>query len=137
MASVIEDRLFGIVCSSTLLFVDQCREFVDLWAIWLVHSHLPGVKSPLAELLHALRIARPVDGFLFGLAERFRVQVVSALGLELVFFDRDAILPRECVVADACHLPTDFDIWRAGLNAEAITSYFFSNDRLSERTNDR
>src|SRR6185503_8325077 len=105
--------------------------------IWLVHSHPLVFKSPLAELLHAFRVARPVDGFLFGLAERFRVKVVSALGLDLVFFDRDATLPRECVVADACHLPTDFDIWRAGLNAEAITSYLFSNDRLSERTNDR
>ena len=71
----------------------------------LLVLHLRGFDSPLFDLHHGFGIARPVDGFLFRLAECIRMEVIAAFGISLVFFHLDAIPVSEGIMSYAGHLP--------------------------------
>ena len=73
--------------------------------VWLLVLHLRGFDAALFDLHHDFRVARPVDGFLFRLAECFRVEIVATLDFGLVFFDLDAILISEGIMSYAGDLP--------------------------------
>src|SRR5262249_37230280 len=79
-----------------------------------------------------LGIMHHQDALLFRLLESFRMEIVTALFLGLLLFDRDAILVRPGVLPNSGDLPTDFYTRRVGLNREAIAFDFFGNDRLRE-----
>ena len=65
-----------------------------------------------------------------GLPEYFGMQVIALLRHRLVFFCRNAISIRVCVVANACHLPGDFHTGLACLNDEAVLIDLFSDNGL-------
>src|SRR6185503_12650135 len=71
-------------------------------------------------LQHAVAIRNHLDALFFGLLECFGMQIVTAFLAGFLLFDRDSILVRPGILANAGHLPTDFNTRRAGLNRKVI-----------------
>src|SRR5262249_55763758 len=78
--------------------------------------------SPALDPPHHLRMTRPFDRHLLGLVEDLRVQVVAALALWLLLLNWYPVFVRISVLADARHLPGDFNARSAGLDREAIAA---------------
>src|SRR5262245_46737470 len=99
--------------------------------VW-ASARLCGISPLLLKLHHALWVACPVDGLLFGLVEGFGVKVVAALDLRFFFFNFYSILPCKGIVADAGHLPGHSHIRCVGLDSESIAFNLFADNGLSK-----
>src|SRR5215468_294374 len=88
--------------------------------------------ATLLELLHELRMARPVEAAFLWLVIGSRRDVVAALDWRFVFFGLERILLYRRIAAHAGHLPGDFHAGDAGLDAEPMVLDLARHDRLGE-----
>src|SRR5262245_58764795 len=73
--------------------------------LWLVLPHRP--EATLLDAVHQLRLIRPSNASLLGLAECFGMKIMAALLFGLGLLDPDAVLVRPGIPANASHLPRD------------------------------
>src|SRR5580704_5127447 len=119
----------GLQVTEFLLYVYP-RRFLTRYIRRLrrVQSLLPLVF----DLLHLLRAACPLHAGFFGGTVEFRMEVVASIQVRFDGLDIDAVRIGPGVLANAGHLPGNFDVRFVGVNDESIVGDLTRDDRLRE-----
>src|SRR5882724_3792398 len=90
----------------------------------------------IAPVFPCACLSRCAPSLLHRYEETLRVEIGAALWCRFLFDNRNAIGIGKRIVADACYLPRDFDVWLVRLDLKAIVLDFARDNRLCKLPDD-